>query len=181
MTRLIYKILANTATDDERILFRKWIKESVEHQERYESLKLIWSSGNKFPEATEEDVLEESFQKVKQKVQRRVKQKRRRHMIAIGAVAVALAFFLLYFKTSRSSNYLAFHNEPVSTVIESIESKYHIEIDIENKSILPCPFTGTFYEVDLPSHLVASIADALGAQYEKVSAREYRLVGGRCR
>lgn len=182
MTHLIYKVLANTATREEGMLFRRWIKESAEHRERYESLKLIWSSGNKLPEATEEDVHEERFQKIKQKVQQRIRQKKQSQLLTIGAIATVLVSLLVYFKTALSSeNHLVFHNEPVAAVIESIESRYHIQIDIENESILPCPFTATFYEVELPSHLVASIADALGAQYEKVTEKEYRVVGGRCR
>ena len=182
MTRLIYKVLSNTATTDEKAILRKWIKASVENRERYEALKSVWSSGNKVPEANEEEILEESFQKIKHKVQRHLRRKRQRQVVTIGAIATIIAALFIYVTMAgNSQNHLIFENEPVATVIEFIESKYHVRIDIENKDVMSCPFTGTFYEVELPSHLVASIANAVGAKYEVVTEGKYRLIGGDCR
>lgn len=181
MTALIYKVLSNTATEEERLRLEKWIGQSAENREEFENVKLLWFSAytTTFEDNRTDD---DGFARIRQKVRMKTRAKRRRRFLLFTGLALLASALYIYVSTAtRSSDKLVFEDQPLVSVIELVEKDYDIAITIENEGLLQCSVTGTFYEVESPSNLVSSIASAIGARYEVVGDKQFRITGGRCR
>lgn len=181
MTALIYKVLSNAATDDERQRLQKWIGQSEKNREEFENVKLLWSSGNSLTWKNK-GKQENGFDNIRQKVRMKARANRRRRVLLFAGCAMLTSTIYIYISiTTHVPEQLTFEEQPFASVIKVVEENYGVSITVEDKELLQCSFTGTFYEVDLPANLVSSVADAIGARYEVTGRNQYRLIGGRCR
>lgn len=180
MTALIYKVLSNTATEEEKLRLEKWIGQSAENREEFENIKLLCCTTNASAFGQQAS-LDDGFEKVRQKVRMKIRAKRRRRFLLFtGLALLASALYIYVSIATHLSDKLVFEDQPLVAVVKSVEQNYGITITIEDEGLLQCSFTATFYEVGAPSNLVSSIASAIGARYEVVGDKRYRITGGRC-
>lgn len=177
---MIFKVLSWQASELEKVDLDSWISQSDANREEFDDLKLLWESSRE--EQIKDNHFYDSLNKIQAKIRQRQRRKRTRFMVWTGLVAMGLTGFLLYFVSPLplSSDNLRFNNTPLRLVVDALESKYHIQIEAENKEILACQFTGSFYRVDNPQDAIRSVCSALNLRYEVMSEEKYRLTGFGC-
>ena len=177
---MIFKVLSGQASELEKEDLDRWITQSDANREEFDDLKLLWESSRE--EQRKDNHFYDSLYKIQAKIRQRQRRKRSRFIVWIGLVAMGLTGLLLYFAfpPTLSSDNLRFNHTPLRLVVDALESKYHIQIEAENKEILACEFTGSFYMVDNPQDAIRSVCSALSLKYEVVSEERYRLTGFGC-
>jgi ferric-dicitrate binding protein FerR (iron transport regulator) len=177
---MMFKVLSGQATELEKKDLDIWITKSDANREEFYDLKLLWESSKE--EQRQDNHFYDSLYKIQAKIRQRQSRKRTKFIVWIAPVAIGLTGLLLYFVSplTQSPDNLRFNNAPLRLVVDALESKYYIQIEVENKEILTCQFTGSFYMVDNPQDAIRSICSALNLKYEVISGERYRLTGFGC-
>jgi ferric-dicitrate binding protein FerR (iron transport regulator) len=183
-TQVIYKVLSGTATGDEARAVSDWIARSRENQEEYNSLRLLWMSGN-FT-VTDRSSKSEGFFAIRNFIEEQIKKNTRqkqRKTVAIFLSAVIIAMVPVIIINSRheaAKSYIRFEQTSFESVIRSMEANYNVKIEVERPDLLTCQFTGTFYKVDGTDDVMQSLANAMNLKCEELSDNVYKLSGLGC-
>ena len=182
---LIDKVLSGNASEAEKTELDVWISESEANQIEYQDIKLLWENTNDVNNAEDDDHFYDGLQKIKASMQSKHKPSiRNKTVIRYAALlSVLIVLVYLFFKnveTKQQSQYIRFDNASLENVVPVLEDQYNIHIEVENKKILGCQFTGTFYQADSVHDVISSLTGALNLTYVILSDQKYRLIGSGC-
>ena len=177
MTPLIRKFLANAATQAEQQLVLDWIEAHPGYKAEFENLKSLWSKETLTRTATNDA---DGFQKIRDGIKARLRKKRQRRFLLLATALLFAALLLCFLFVFPTNDALVFENTPLSSVTKTIQSEFDIRLEIENMELLSCSFNGMFYRTNEPLEVVAAVANATGATYQRISEKEYKIIGGSC-
>ena len=182
-TKLIHRVLTNTATDSERKELSDWIAASHENKEEFHNIRLLWSQTN----STIDQNPSEGFSKIRTQIENEIRKGRHAQMIRASTtfgVLILLAFIpiaIFHLNDKVPHKYLHFENASVETVIKAIESQYDVTIQVEESELLSCKFTGTFYHIQFTSSVLQELSTAMNLSFEELDNRKFKLKGLGCK
>lgn len=177
---LIYKVLSGEASLDEKQELDEWVTKSESNKVEFEDIKLLWEN-SPLPSDTEQD--ETGFDDIRQRIQQQSRRKKQiRHILyACIVVTLAVLLFLLLRQTwLRNPDGIIFSDTGMKEVIEMLENKYHIQIEVNNPQLFKCHFTATLYKIQDKQTALRSIEHSLDVTFISQSKRKYSLVGNGC-
>jgi hypothetical protein len=183
-TQVIYKVLSGTASPDERRAVDEWISKSNENKEEFNNLRLLWMPGKSASKEKSTEV--RGFSSIRNIIEERIRKRKRQQLrqtvgIFLTIIVIALVpIFVLNFQHEPPDNYIRFEKADLDSVIRSIESNYHVKIEVERSEILTCSFTGTFYKLQMSEDVMKSLAMAMNLKCEPLSNNVYKLTGSGC-
>ncbi len=74
---------------------------------------------------------------------------------------------------------LVFKESPLKTVVETLEKRYGVEIDLAYAAIEDCPFTATFESKSLAT-ILSTIESVFSMKLDKQNDQKYTFAGGLC-
>jgi ferric-dicitrate binding protein FerR (iron transport regulator) len=80
---------------------------------------------------------------------------------------------------SWKTNELRFNDSPISSLVESLERHYGIDIEVEHEATYNCRFTGDFKDTEMDNALKI-ITKAIGSTYQKTEGT-YIILGEGCK
>jgi len=178
---LIYKVLSDEATAQEKEELERWLRESPENREEFEDLKLIWEYT---PSEADNLVANDAvFEKIRLRAKAHLK--RKQHIrTALSAVLLVLAALLSIYLLQRtwlaSLEPVEFKGQEMRSVIKVLERKYNIEINVDNPAILDCRYTAVLLRVDDAREVLRSIEHSLKVKFIGRGENTYNLVGEGC-
>jgi len=179
-TALIYKVLSGTAGEAEKAELEKWISESDENRTEYGDIRLLWGHSNE-ADSDRSHFYDGLFQ-IKTRMHRKRHHRKRKKMVMASSILMAgfvIAFWLLYSGSGRESNrYHKFENASLADIITALEKDYDIRIEVEQRKILTCRFTGTFYN-DPVEDIIQAVSGSLDLAFDRRDG-EYKLTGSGC-
>ena len=185
-TTLIYRVLSDKATDTEKKELEEWIALSEANKTEYDDIKLLWQNAKHAGSPGPDFHFYDGLEQIKALMRRKHRKRRRKRaviistaLVLIALMAVAHFFFPYHGSGNESQGYHKFDNEPLDRIIDALEKDYDVQIEVENKGILACRFTGTFYN-DPVKDMLHSIADGLSLSCESPQEGEYLLKGKGC-
>lgn len=144
---LIYNVLAGIANDREKAAVKKWIVARGVNRREFEELKKRFEQD--FDAAGRPP--EEGLTRIRIRTAlRRSKQRlRQQFRAALGFVLVPVTAFILAYAVSlrfhANSRMYTFDHQPIGTIIETLERDYHVRIEVADRALRSCPFSGAFY------------------------------------
>jgi ferric-dicitrate binding protein FerR (iron transport regulator) len=182
-TSLIYKVLSGKAGQAEKAEVEEWIASSDANKEEYDDIRLLWDQARDTDSSPSDAHFYDGFYQIKTLMQRKRRSRKRKKMTS-SAVAMAgvivIGFFLLYPGSGRESRrYHKFESASLGDIINTLERDYDIRIGVEQRKILTCRFTGTFYN-DPVEDIIETVSTGLNLHWESLREGKYRLTGGGC-
>lgn len=177
---LIYKVLSGEANPSEQKELEDWIGKSEANREEFEDIKLLWENSSMTNDQSDDE--DSGFEKIKQRMQHRLKVKRRlRYALYTILLAIVAVLFVLLFRQTwlSTTNGARFNNAQMNEVVTFLEKQYHIKIDVDNSKLLHCQLTATFYKVNEQMAL-KSIEHSLNVEFIVQSKSKYSLTGNDC-
>jgi ferric-dicitrate binding protein FerR (iron transport regulator) len=177
---LIYKIF-NRTSEKKNSSVDDWMGDGETNETDYENLKLLREDENYYQIPDSDRTA--GFQKIRQLVRSRRKNRRRRQCIAaiLSTLVVTSAFLgyqLLRHDRPHKATY-KFEAVSLAAIIEVLQKDYQVNITVSHEELLSCPFTGTFTNCE-PEQMVFGLANALGLQSYKISAVKFNIAGRGC-
>lgn len=180
-TSLIFKVLSEEASQDEKTELENWIAQHQNNKAEFIDLKLLWDSANSDSANTSEDFYV-GLIKIQSRIKKSLSARRRNKAImwicVIGIAIMATTY--LFVTSSSSSGLLRFDKAPLTEVIHTLDREFHINVIIGSDKILKCKFTGTFINKKNDLDLVRSLSEAMDLKYEVLKGNVYRLTGSGC-
>lgn len=178
---LIYKVLSQQATREEKAELECWILESEENRQEFEDIKLLWESSNAPDESHLAD--DSGFDWIKLRMKEHIKRKRRIRTL-FSTLLLILITSLLVFLLSKTwfapLEQIRFDRMEMSDVIKVLEERYKIEIEVTNPRILSCRYTAILLNVDDEHLVLTSIEHSLNVKFIDQGKNKYNLVGDVC-
>lgn len=183
---LIYKVLSNEATETERKELDEWLSQSEENKIEFNDIKLLWETSGDSDQLTSKNQLKEGLSKIKALMQsklRRREQNTRTWVLIVLAIVSVLVFTYLLFQKSQnrdSIGRLKFDNVSLEQVINTLEDRYDVHIEFENKKVSTCTFTGIFYQTKNVDEVLQTLDEALNLNHKLTGEGEYLVTGTGC-
>lgn len=178
---LIYKVLSEDATPEEKADLERWMLESEDNRQEFEDIRLLWENSPSQDEDYPAD--DNSFEMLRRRINRLVRRRRRIRvffsslLLALTAVSILLLLRATWFATPEQ---LQFDEMKMSEVIKVLEGRYGIEIPVRNPAILRCRYTAVLLEVEDEEPVLRSIEHSLNVKFIDLGNGRYELVGTNC-
>src|SRR5258706_5768296 len=177
---LIYKVLSGKAGEVEKAELEKWISGSDENKTEYDDIRLLWDHSN---DTGDRAHFYDGLYQIRTRMHRKRQHRKRKKMIMTSSILLAgiiIACWFLYPGSGRESHrYHKFENASLADIISAIENDYNIRIVVEQRNILACRFTGTFYN-DPVEDIIQTVSRSLDLAYEFRRDGGYKLTGSGC-
>ena len=184
---LIYKVLAGKASETERIELDNWLAKNKDNKIEFDDIKLLFENERSDSVVEQNDHFNDGLLKIKDLMLKKTsKQKHNMALFTIAVITILVCggVFIYFFVTQpdsmNSSYYLKFDNASLKVIIDDLEKKYRVKIEVEEKEIMSCRFTGSFYRTESAKDIVESLAAALNLQVESLNNQQYRILGMGC-
>ena len=182
-TTLIYKVLAGTAADTEKRELDEWIGRSEANRAEYEDIRLLWENTKGTGKDGDDIHFYDGLDQIRNLMQQRRKRKRRKKVIVSVVLlvfgAVMFGYLILLPPVLHPFAYQKFENTTLDSVIHTLEQQYRIDIEVDDRKVLACRFTGAFYNQSVED-IVRVIASNLNLTYEVGGEGRYLLTGQGC-
>jgi hypothetical protein len=173
-SNLILRVLNGEASSAEEAILREMTGKDPSLKEEYEDMKLFYS----FREVAEPPPIE-PFERIKaQYYERKRKKKLVRRVVGSLAVLAILASILWIALPGKTSD-LVFVNQTFGSVVDTLESEYALEIEVDNSALLTCRFTGSFLHISSADEVLPAIVAATNAHAHVIDGRIV-ITGGNC-
>ena len=186
---LVNKVLSGQGNHEERERLKKWRAERPGNEEEFESLKLLWEYSLDNNEAEKSDpTFYDGLTKIKEMIEAKKLEKkkiRRRKfllaiILAILFTAVLIVIVIQKYSDSHKTR-LQFKDAPLGQVIETLENKYNVSIEVDQNEILGCHFTGLFFGKNATHEILKSIAAGTNLEYQILGPAKFKLTGVGCK
>jgi ferric-dicitrate binding protein FerR (iron transport regulator) len=180
---LIDRVLSGNASETERMELEEWISQSEANKIEYQDIKLLWENSREENMADHDDHFYDGLRNIKASIQQKHKSHSRTAPLIITIVTItsfAVAYVFFNNQTNQESQIIRFDNAPLESVIPVLEERYNIHIVVNNKEILACRFTGTFFQADSVHDVIRSLSSSMALTYEFFDNQEYILTGKGC-
>lgn len=175
---LIYKVLEGNASPSDRELLEKWVTLDDSNLEEFQNIKTLWDN------RVEPNKLNEflpTLAKIKHQIRIRSAGKR---MIspATGlltlAAGITLSLFLIWSVNKKpvTISYVKFDNTSLHQIIQTLNEKWNVNIEVEKKEVMEYEFTGTFYNLPMDD-VIRTIANRVGLSLVMGRNKKYILKG----
>ncbi|HEV8512749.1 MAG TPA: FecR domain-containing protein, partial [Cyclobacteriaceae bacterium] len=168
-TSLIYKVLSAQADESEKKELEEWMAQSQENKIEYSNLQLLWEALTHPDPSLPKTQLDEGLSKIRGLMQLKKLKKQNKRFWAIMLlliVTLLLVFiFLLHLRSHSRNGHLVFKNISLEQIVKTLEKEYCVRIELENKKISSCPFTGVFYQTKDIEGILETIDKALALQH----------------
>lgn len=185
-TSLIYKVLSAEANESEKKELENWLSQSEENKIEFNDLKLLWEASKDPDQSITKNQLQDGFIKIKALMEAKLKkrQQNKRIWILITVLILGLLVFIFIFfrkeQNHDSFKRLKFSNTSLEQVIKILESEYEIDIELENKKVSACTFTGVIYRTKNVDDVLRTLDEALSINHRAVREGHYLLTGSGC-
>lgn len=177
---LIYKVLSQEATPNEKAELERWILESEENLQEFEDIKLLRESSFSPDESVGDD---SGFDRIKLRMKKHVKRKRRiRTLFSTLLLTLVTSFLVILLSKTWFAplEQIRFEGMEMSEVIKVLEERYKIKIEVTNPRILSCQYTAILLKVDDEHLVLTSIEHSLNVKFIDQGRSRYNLVGNAC-
>jgi ferric-dicitrate binding protein FerR (iron transport regulator) len=170
----ILRVLNGEASSAEEAALHEMMANDPALKEEFEDMKLFYS----FREGGDPPPLE-PFEKIKAVYyERQRKKKLVRRVVGSQAVLAILASILWIALPGKTSD-LVFVNQTIGAVVDTLESEYALEIEVDNSALLTCRFTGSFLHISSAEEVLPAIVAATNARAQVIDGRIV-ITGGIC-
>lgn len=195
---MIDKVLSGKASEREKDELNTWIATDPEIKNDYEDMKLLWDNARRIGDIDHDDSFYDGLRKIEKKINllrkkgTKIKFYKTMSMIAVLAAIVFTISTALKKHVARTTGYdhaidspytdnLRFDDATLEKILKTLETKYGIVVEIKDKELLHCRFTGTFYQDVTPDDILYTLAQAMDLEYKMLDSKKYTLKGKGCR
>ena len=185
-TPLIYKVLSNAASESEKKAMEDWLEESEENKTEFDNVKLLWETSNNPDSSFPKIQMVEGLTKIKALMQPKFMRRERswRNLVWTALLLIGVLMFtdayLKNVKNKDSRVRLKFNNVSVEEVVKTLEDEYDVRIELDNKKIGACRFTGVFYQAENVDEILQILDQALSFRHQRKQKSEYLVTGTGC-
>lgn len=182
---LIHKVLSGEANAEEKRYLKNWKARHQENENEFESIKLLWEHSRHNDHEGSDVEFREVWERIDLRIEQLVHKKKvsaRRNKIlsVIGPVIFAgLLIYILRIQYQTTTN-LRFDNTTLENVIAALEKELDVNIQVSDKELLNCRFTGIFHGKSSPGDVIRTIAQAMDWEYDVIDSEKFALKGTRC-
>lgn len=177
---IIFKVLEGNASPFEQEYLKNWVTLEYSNQEEFQNIKTLWDNWAVPNKSQQEEILAGLANIKKQIYSRSAANKILKPSTGLLAftAGLGLSLFLIWVLNKKSPTipYLKLNNTAIRQVIQTLHDHWNVTIEVDNKQVLECEFTGTFY--NLPAEdVIRTIAGKLGLSLEIDREKKYTLKG----
>ncbi|SRR5258706_13420421 len=183
---LIYKVLSAKADESEKKELEDWLEQGEENKIEFNDIKLIWENSTDPDQSLPKNQFREGLTKIKAlmqtKLKKREQSKRTWALLILLLLGILLFTFVFFLKPQRHkpSGHLQFNNVSLGQVLETLESEYGVHIELADRKLNTCLFTGIFYQTKNVKDVLQLLDEALNLKYTITGEGQYLLTGPGC-
>jgi ferric-dicitrate binding protein FerR (iron transport regulator) len=175
------KMVNGTAQPSEADAFGQWMAESTAHREEFRQFRQLWGDlKGPWPQATDRAPLAS----IRQRVLTNKRKRQKRKMIVYAAALMAVLATGLWLTRGQEQTpfreNLSFNNVTLQELASTLEDRFHAHINIEDKELVKCRFTGSFYKTSTVEDIMRTIAFSLNLEIKTKGAEQYEWKGHGC-
>ena len=183
-TPIIYRVLSGTASEPEKKELDEWLALSEGNRLEFDDIKLLWENSSPQDQSIPKSQFYDGLIKIKALMQHKLKKRERNKrtvaLIILIVLILTLLLFFLFRKNTETNEYIKYDKVSLSFVLQALEKKYDVSIELEKRDIANCKFTGAFYMANNVNSILQALDEALSLKHESVGPRKYRLTGTGC-
>lgn len=180
---LIYRALEGNASPSELKRLEDWMASKDLNLVEFQNIKTLWEN-RIAPNTFEQNESLQILAKIKHQIHLRYARKKKTRRVATlltftSGICLCLVLMWMTMNKPNKLPYLKFDNTSLRQVVSTLDEKWNIHVEVENKEALECEFTGTFYNRPVEG-VVRVIAIRLGLVVKVKNNNRFKLIGRGC-